>query len=296
MKKIDNIVIGTSLGVASNEVVRASLEVARALSARVRLIHAVPIEPLAFSFESFVGPAVTEHLRQLERDDLARQLREVEILKHELISADVVLGTPHEALADAAAESSADLVIVAAAESETPAGRILGSTADRLIRLTTVPVLILRDRLPLPPRRVLAPIDLSPASAVAFDTGVSFLRQLPGTPATDLKALFVLSPLQRLLADQFTSDQIDHLAREELIRFVDLYTADWPGGLETALRIGDARREVLDELADFGAELAIVGSHGHGRHRRAMIGTVAARIARRSHCSVLFVPFPEPES
>lgn len=53
------------------------------------------------------------------------------------------------------------------------AAELLGSTADRVLRKASCPVLIVRGELPVPPRRVLAPVDPSTLSGDSFRCGGS---------------------------------------------------------------------------------------------------------------------------
>jgi len=150
--------------------------------------------------------------------------------------------------------------------------------------------------LSLPPPRVLAPVDLSRTSGLAVETGTRFLKQMGADESTAIEALFVLSPIQRQMASQFSPEQIDRMAKEELLRFTFEHTESWDGTIETKVRVGEARHQLLKNLEEDPVDLIVVGSHGHGTLRRALIGSVAGRLAHRASCSVLFVPHEEEAS
>lgn len=293
--RFESVVIGTSLTTSSNEVVRGALAVTRALGAKIRLVHVLPLEPIACGVEGFFATEVLEALRQQQVEDLARQVHETGILERELMGADIVMGAPYQALALAAHSTDADLIIVGASE-EGSSERLLGSTADRVIRSAHCPVLILRDAMRLPPLRVLAPVDFSATSGLALEAGAFFLDQLGADESSAIQTLFVLSPIQRQLASQFSPEQIDRLAKDELVRFSFEHTEGWEGTIETKVRIGEARHQLLQELEDSAVDLVVVGAHGHGFLHRALIGSVAGRLARRASCSVLVVPGRRQES
>jgi nucleotide-binding universal stress UspA family protein len=291
-----NILIGTSLTAASDEIVGQALTVARALGSRVRLVHVMPVESISSGIEGVFGVDIFEDLKASRESDLARQLQDTKVLERELIGADVLLGVPDRALAELALEANADLIIVGASEEDGSTRRLLGSTTDRLIRSAHCPVLILRSGMPIPPRRVLAPIDFSSTSALAIEAGVCFLKQMNADSVTAIRALFVVSDLGRQLVSQSSPQQVDRMAKEELLSFTFEHTAGWDGGIESTVRLGDARHQLLKELDDRPADLVVVGSHGHGALHRALIGSVAGRIVRRASCSVLFVPFEEEKA
>lgn len=55
---------------------------------------------------------------------------------------------------------------------------------------------------------------------------------------------------------------------------------------ETAVRDGDPRTVILDEAKDWGADLIVLGSHGHSGLARWLLGSVAQSIVGHAPCSV----------
>jgi nucleotide-binding universal stress UspA family protein len=58
---------------------------------------------------------------------------------------------------------------------------------------------------------------------------------------------------------------------------------------ESHLMVGDAAKEIVELAERLGVGLVVVGSRGHGRIRRALIGSVSTSVLRHAHCSVLVV-------
>ncbi|HSF42348.1 MAG TPA: universal stress protein, partial [Thermoanaerobaculia bacterium] len=180
----------------------------------------------------------------------------------------------------------AGLLVVGATEGGRIA-RLLGSTADRVLRRAHCPVLVVRGELPVPPERVVASVDLSPLSAEAFRRGLGILRGLGAASA--IEVLFVLSVLQRQVAPQFTPEQVDRFAAEELDRFVAAHAGGEAAGLRRKVRTGNVREEILEELRETPADLVVLGTHGLGGFDRMAIGSVAADVVREAPCSVLVI-------
>ncbi len=290
------VLIGSSLDAESDAVVRAGLAWARAEGARVHVAHAFALPlgapPLSsaggFSLPAASDAFLVEEERRM-RDLLAEQVGRVGATPAETAGFTLRNGAPHRVLDDLAVASDASLVVVGA----TAGGafqRLLGSTADRVIRRATCPVLVVRGELPMPPARVLAPVDLSPLSAAAFKTGVERLGALPGN-APEIEALFVLSPIQRQVSPQFTPEQIDRFAEDELNRFVAAHAGDAARGrMNCQVRVGTVREEILAEIEARQPDLVLVGTHGLGGFDRFVIGSIAADLVREAPCSVLVVP------
>lgn len=280
MDSIRTVLIGTDLDRDSNALVSTGVQVARAAGAKIHLAFSFA-PPVVYLTE--LGAGVNDPVLAQEeercREALGEQARQAGISEGEL---HVRRGAPHRMLADLAAEIGADLLVVGA----TGGGRLhrrLGSTADRVLRRAHCPVLVVRGSLPVPPRKVLAPVDLSPLSAEAFERGLGVLAGLGAMP--QVEALFVLSVLERQTSFDFTPEQIDRMAAEKLEGFVEGRT-----GVERKVRTGNTREEIFAEIAGYRPDLVLLGTHGLGGFDRFAIGSVAADVAREAPCSVLVVP------
>jgi nucleotide-binding universal stress UspA family protein len=58
---------------------------------------------------------------------------------------------------------------------------------------------------------------------------------------------------------------------------------------ETHLREGRAEEEIVELAEELGAGLIVMGSRGHGRLRRALMGSVSDAVVRHAHCPVTIV-------
>jgi nucleotide-binding universal stress UspA family protein len=58
---------------------------------------------------------------------------------------------------------------------------------------------------------------------------------------------------------------------------------------ETHLREGRADEEIVELAEEIGAGLIVMGSRGHGRLRRALLGSVTDAVVRHAHCPVTIV-------
>ena len=59
--------------------------------------------------------------------------------------------------------------------------------------------------------------------------------------------------------------------------------------VETVLRQGVAADQIVDVATAFDADLIVIGTHGRGRFAQAVVGSVAAAVARKATCPVLTV-------
>ena len=94
--------------------------------------------------------------------------------------------------------------------------------------------------------------------------------------------------------------QLDNYARERAHAAVDKAAATLKAAVgsrslnvTTKILSGQATGSILDEAEAFGADLIVVGSHGHGTFERFLIGSVAHAVALHAKCSVEIVRSPK---
>jgi nucleotide-binding universal stress UspA family protein len=285
-KPLKTLVIGTSLAKGSDDLVRTGVALARATGASPWLLHAYP--PLFGTYSAGVDALWTEEQVRNLRELIHEQARRTGLSALAGFSPDqvlLVLGSPHREIVDLARRVQAGLILVGAAESN---HRLLGSTADRVIRKAPCPVLAVRSEAAFPPYRVEIPVDLSPISAHALREGLDLLVQI-GIPLAETEALFVLNPFEVAGSLSFTPEQVQRFAGEELRRFVaeNTHANARPRSM---VRTGYPREEILAALAERGADLAVLGTHGRSGFERLMIGSVASGVLQSASCNLLVVP------
>ena len=292
---LKSIVVGTSLEMASDRVVRTAYEIASRSGADLRIFHAHAL-PIAY----FAAPSglttVSADLLDSERE-VRRQLLDQQLERLGLQDADfgepiIEAGSAHRMLLETARSVDADLLVVGCAESE--GLPLLGSTADRVLRGATCPVWVVDGEPRMPPRKVLAPVDLSPLSEESLRRGLTLLDEMDD-PAPKVESLFVVTRDELEGSSQFTPDQIRRLAHEELESFLQRVDKDATRGIKPEVREGDIRAEILRDVEEHPIDLVIVGTHGRSGFERFLLGSVAADIAARARVSVLVIP-PEKAS
>lgn len=291
-ESLDTVLVATSLDEANRKVTRVGLQVARASGARVALLHAAPLPvwygdaPLAYmGQEGRVLKASVESLRET----VAEEARQVGIEHDELVGCFLELAPPHRAVVALAHQLDAGLIVIGA--SDRPGGwHTLGSTTARVIQKSTRPVLVVRGALTLPLHRVLMAVDLSPLSGDALRCGLDRVMALSGEERPEIKAVFVLTPLERDGWPHFSGEQVDRFAHQELKRFLAEHTGDLGQPLRGEVRVGEPREAIAAEAEQWQPDLIVVGTHGRSGFERFVVGSVASDVLRRSKKNVLVVP------
>lgn len=304
---VQRIVVGTSLDEASDPVVRAALTLRERTDAEVTLVHGFPL-PVVYGGGVYGSAAIDSQLeadRRRYRQLLDEQLERVGASAEDFADIRVELDSGYRLLDQVAREIGGDLIVVGASEKHGPLAPLLGSTADRLLRRTHRPVLVVRGDFE-PPRKVLAPVDLSKLSEQALGVGLQLLARVvegpdgldgaepddpEALPKPDVDVLFVLSRIDREGSAHFSPEQVDRFAGEELDAFVERQTHErLPAELHPVLRCGGPRQEILGHLEAHPADLVLLGTHGRSGFERFLLGSVTGEVLRRLEVHALVVP------
>ncbi|ELY61012.1 universal stress protein [Natronococcus jeotgali] len=202
------------------------------------------------------------------------------------VDAHVVRGTPHRRINGVAEAVGANLTIVGSRGKSPLENRVIGSTARNLARTTVVPLLVnriereaddpdvLREHLF---RRILYATDFSENAERAFEA-FSYLRHA----TREATLVHVETP-----KDPPLSNGDDPEARlAELAARLE----DWGIETRTEIRSGDPADEILAAEADHEPTTILVGSRGHSRLRRLMLGSVSEDVVTRASGNVMLVP------
>lgn len=206
----------------------------------------------------------------------------------------VRIGKPATEILKASLELPADLIVMGS-HGRTGVGRLFfGSTTERVLRETTVPVLVTPDGesprslgdIAATIRRVLAPVDLSPASArqVSVACGIAAAVSASVVVAHALEPVFIPAAL-RAAATGIDSER--RASREESLARL---TADPAGcAVERIVVNGDPADEIvkLARARDIG--LIVIGLHSGGPLGPRM-GSVTYRVLCQTRSLVLALP------
>jgi universal stress protein A len=142
----------------------------------------------------------------------------------------------------------------------------------------------------LHPTRILVPVDFSPASSKA----VAYADAFAVTFGAAVTLLHVVEPL--VLPAEFgyvpvpsPEDELKQLnAIKARLRRVaeDLDSAKRS---EVVVRIGRPWQEIAQAVADLGADLLVITTHGRTGIKHVLMGSVAEKIVRHAGCPVLVV-------
>jgi nucleotide-binding universal stress UspA family protein len=262
--------------------------------ARVTILHVVP--------GSF-GP---EDRRLAERDaqktlaDEARHLRK-SLPRHVRVEALVTHGAAAKVIVASANKAKADLIVMGRGGPRALRDAFLGSTAERVVRQSRLPVLVVRR----PPRAsyerpaLALDVDVDQPAHEVVDLMLRVLpRPLPEVTVIHAFDVPYRGPVYPSL-DDGTKAQCRLHATRRLGKLLATALADagvapddapsW----KTHVRYGAPRLVVEKALGTTDADVLVVATCGHSGASYVLLGTIAGELLRAAPCDVLVVP-PRP--
>jgi nucleotide-binding universal stress UspA family protein len=297
--RLDRIVIGTDF----SEPARAAAEWAvrvLAPNAEVMLVHALDLEaPVSLGDRS---PTVSDAVLRAAREFAEARLRDTaNALARPTARVEVPAGRPPTAIAALAENWGADLIVVGPHGERAPGSNRLGTSAERLIRISPIPVLLATGANGRRPRRLLVPVDEVDLTAAVLD----WARMLAQRDGAAVTLVHVLDPRPHALPSGRPVPGSDAAAAGHgptTPEDVTSATEAWLGNLarelsgsvqvDLVVETGRAGEHVLAAARRSSADLIVMGRRGRGRVHPGVLGSTASVVLRETSCPVLVVVDP----
>lgn len=304
---IRSLVVGVAELDTLDPTLHHGLELAERLGATLHLVHAYSppdvIPEVAPPDAEVTGPPVPFpaigagiELERTLKERLDRTLAGERIVPR--IVPHFRSGAAHRALEETAAEVGAQLILVGSSRKSQVAGALLGTTAARIARSASVPVLVHRAVPGHPDTRVLLTTDLSELSRRCSEIGLETALGLFGRDQVRFRCLLAVNP-GSVEQPPFDADRLRAGATPSLERFAATLAS--PGtSVSGVVRVGAPVDEIGAEASEWPADLVVLGTHGRSGISRLFLGSVAEATIRDLRCSALVIPArglePSPEA
>ncbi|MCL4767604.1 MAG: universal stress protein [Hyphomicrobiaceae bacterium] len=209
----------------------------------------------------------------------------------------VALGSPFDGIIRTAAATAAGLIVLGAHRRQLLQDMFMGTTAERVMRIGPLPVLLVNREPSRPYRRVLAAVDLSAWSRNAVESArrLGFLAgaELTILHACDAGTTTLLAAGVSAETLRENASEAASIAAKELAGFAG--TIDLEGvAYATRVREGPPIRTILAATEDLDADLVVIGTRGSSGLAGLLLGSVAAELIRELDRDVLAVPALRP--
>jgi len=135
-------------------------------------------------------------------------------------------------------------------------------------------------------RRILVAVDGEPIAAHAVDIATELARQA----GAELAFIHAIEPALVNAADTgLQPETLVASAKDEARKLIADFRKHLPEQLAVLefIQIGSPAGEIVNAARDWPADLVVIGSHGRGGLKRALMGSVAEAVMRQAPCPVL---------
>jgi nucleotide-binding universal stress UspA family protein len=291
----DKVLVATDLSESADEAIRQGHLIADEASSRLIVCHVVH-EMMRYSplFPQRVQ-AETEAVIAIERqaaNAVEQRVMAITGRAPDAFEVNITMGTAEAEILRVAEEIGATLIVTGSRGLTGITRLLLGNVAERIVRYAHCPVLVVRKHEQT--NKTLAPTDLSEHAAPAVALAAQIAKQRGGTlvvmhsldilprPAFGFTVPFggvpVIPPPEvvtqaRNGADEVLAGLLDRLGAQGERRVVE----------------GDAATSIIQTADQTGTDLVVVSTHGRTGLARVALGSVAEKVVRGAHCSVLVV-------
>jgi nucleotide-binding universal stress UspA family protein len=284
---MDRILVATDFSTRSDRALRRASLIARKTDSAITLVHVVDAElPERLSRPNEIAAS------EVLADSIAT------LKSHDGIDAEwrVVVADVHSGILAAADEGSADLIVVGPHRSRFR-DVFVGTTAERVVRQSTRPLLIAVDTPAANHRSTLLALDFDEASKSAarkaldmgiFDHTAVVLMHAFDAPGEGMmrRALESNDAVDGYIAGEGES------AAEQLQMLLD--ELQLPTSSQTVASMkGTPARTILESAQEVGSDLIVLGANQRQGFERKLIGSVTADVIRDAHRDVLIIPVNE---
>jgi nucleotide-binding universal stress UspA family protein len=274
-----------------------AIKLAKEQQAKLAIIHVIDLV-IVYGAGQFPG-AYVGATRELAHETLERARKSAIAagLDPEIQSPEIVTSGYHvaETIAQAARDWKADLLVVGTHGRRGVSRWLLGSVAERIVRVAPCPLLLIRDHTPsggVTYQRIMVAVDGSDTAQRGLQEAINFAKD----QKAQLAIVHVIDIVVVDGAEEFSEKYIDSMrdyARETIEQARKTVQAagieaqvQSPEIVTTAYHVADT---IAKAVQDWKADLLVVGTHGRRGVNRLLLGSVAERVVRVAPCPLLLV-------
>jgi nucleotide-binding universal stress UspA family protein len=262
-------------------------------------LHVVTVGPEYPYYELPDYTARFEEVFQAQKREaqevLDEQVREIEESGGTVEEAHLTMsGRPDRAIVDQGERLSVGLIVVGSRGRGGIRRALMGSVSDSVVRHAHCPVLVVRGEPVTFPTKMLLATDGSRDAELATTTAAVLADSIGSElhVVTVFPGSAYVHPYYEVHFPE-AAEQLRRVAREErqemLDEQVERIREAGRDVAQTYIRTGETAQEIVALADELGAGVVVMGSHGFGGIRRALIGSVAASVVPHAHCPVLVV-------
>lgn len=271
MNRFENVLVAVDLNRRETEHLEVAAELAQRTHATLSLAYILPDNNLHQNLDEVLAKQASAGL-----EELRTQLTERGIKK---VSVHLQRGEIVQSLIQIAKSTDADVIVLFEKHADTK--HLVSSLVKKVIRVSPIPVWTVLKGAKKAIKKILCPVDGSPASKEALSVALDIARLYEAR----VHALYVYEPITHVpTLVKVNLEEVNRegfaLAKQQFAAFLQVFDSKM---LSNELLQGEAKAKILESLADY--DLLVMGTTGRTGISRFVMGSVTEAVISNATCS-----------
>lgn len=277
MASINHILMASDLTQQARPALLRALQLKQELAAQLTLLHVI---------EPGLPAAITERRRQEALAVLQQEINAAAGGELRRLSIEVLVGERFGAIVEQAETKGADLIVLGDGTKRRWKDLFVGTTTERVVRLSNRPVLVVTRPGDGAYRRVLTAFDLSPGASVALRTALAVAAQADFRIVHAWQTTVLADFAGKSAAERAAAEEERHV-RELLDGEISRIEGRSAAQSEIKIVEGSAYFVMRGELKAYQPDLLAMGTHARSSIGTALVGSLTRDLLTEAPCDVL---------
>lgn len=277
MKLLEKILVPIDVNTDSKEQLNTAIKIAKSYNSEIIVMYVLFEEAVHDEIKEIVINAISDSLNRIKN----ALKKEGIIIKEPVIE----YGNPIDKILQMANEEKVNLILIGSGVKDKKEKFKLGMNADKLIRLSHIPVWVVKPNEETKLTNVLCPVDFSDSSRRALKNAIILSKNFKAK----LRILGVYEPFLSTSLRFKVDIEVENayrlgLIENEMNQFVKEFDFD---GINPVIDIqaGVAPEIILHTIKEYDHDLLIMGTNGRSGLNRIVMGSVTEKVTREMPCS-----------
>ncbi len=281
MKLLENILLATDFSKPAENIVGTALFWASSFRSKITLIHVLP--------ENIKNEKVVTMLSEAAKKMLAETRGNI---KDKGIKTDkpiLKFGKNFAKITKSAIKTNANLIIIGSGEKSKNDVFQLGTIADKIVRKSVKPVLVVKNNNPIPVKKIICPIDFSSDSKRALKNAI--ILALRFRAVLNVVSVYEVAYTGSLKLNIDWQKERERARKEHMEEFnsfvgkINFLGLNW----KKEILGGDPAIEIIKAIKRHESDLLIMGTSGKTGLNRLLLGSVTEKVIRKVPCSFITI-------
>jgi len=277
MKLLEKILMPIDVNQVCNEQLNSVIKIAKEFNSEVSVMYVLPETEVHLEIKEFLTKNINKTLDKV-----------IKILDDEKVSCTkpiVDSGNPVDKILQTANDQNVNLILVCSGNKSESEEFKLGTTAEKLIQLSDVPVWVAKSGQKPEIKEILCPIDFSDPAKRALRNAILMANNFEARVRIlgVFEPFFTASPrikIDQKLENEKLQKQFEQRMNEFLSEF-DLKNVNHIIDIQA----GIPHKKILESIQKNSTDLLVMGTNGRSRFSRIIMGSVTEKVIRQMPCS-----------